>query len=244
MSQPKHPRKFKFVGGPSRKRRRCANPSAGDDESTSTNNVQKMMQPVFAVQNTANNPSNPEGNDGYAAPDAASGNVDAATTTRPSVTSLINEPSVPPTALLQDRSTFIGQQMATDALEAALSYDDPFNLSGARFHLATSTNIDLDNDAAFDISLSSPEDCVSVGHRPPVTDDLPWEGSSDSTEDILRETGPELEDHVSISGDISDTLYGLFAQCKTALARELEEAFDARPTDIARQMTGNSVYGL
>jgi len=232
MSQPKYPRNFKFVGGPSRKRRR-ANPSAGNAESPSTNNVQKMMQPVFAVQLGATANSNSESNDGYSGPGHAARNLNAATVTRPSETSIADEPPVPPAAVIQDWSTSIGQQMASDALEAALLYNDPFSLSGARFQLASPSGLGLDSGAAFDISLDTLEDCASGDHGPLVTDDLLWDGSSNSTEDILRESGPELEGHVSTSGDISDTLYGLFTQCKIALTLDAQGELDAQITKVA-----------
>ncbi|KAF2096212.1 hypothetical protein NA57DRAFT_78980 [Rhizodiscina lignyota] len=234
MSQPKLPRTFKFVGGPSRKRRRCAPSTTRHAESTSpqpmsvvkaaaaTNDMRRLMQLVSTVHTESHASSSPEGNDGCAAPSAAFQNEDVTTTRTPIATSFTDEPQImpttvvhPPTDILEsllDWPASTGLTMATDALGPALDFNDPLPLFGAPFHLTTSPTLGHTSMAAPEHSLDRSQEHLPGDQGHPIIEDISSEDSPNSTGGILRDIDPKLDDHSSIPVNISDNFYRLFAQ--------------------------------
>lgn len=265
MPEPKFPRKFKFVGGPSRKRRRLAPPAAGETRSTLphptsvvtaatvTNDTQRFMLPISTLHAGSSVHSSPDGNDGYVGPGTAPSDEDAVTTTtQPVVTSFANEHQVlPATVLPQATEVFeslLGWpassdlSMATGVLGSAVEFNDPFSLFGAPFNLATSPGIGLTNGAAHESPLDSSREYLPRNQGPSA---MSPEGFPKSTEHISGETDPELGDRRSIPRSIGDNIHRLFAQCKSEDALvPLEGESEVRATDAARQMTESFACGL
>lgn len=237
MSQPKLPRRFKFVGGPSRKRRRCTAPhSVPETElsqqtltqktaatratataTTTKNNTEGVIQPNTNAQFEMNTNSSPRDNSTCnAAIGAASGDYEIGTRRMPASMSFINETHIPLTAEAPEslwyRPAVTGQSTTEDILEA-LEFHDSATLFGAMFQQPTSPPFSLANGETPEPSFHSAQRYV-LGDNLSVIENIPSDGSSNSTEDIEREAGSELDDDSSIPKYLGDDCSSLFAQCK------------------------------
>lgn len=219
MSEPKAPLKFKFVGGPSRKRRRCAPPSTSKAASRPTQ--ARSGGPALGPSNSASThswrhhyarqaPSKTTGADSTAnVASSQAGSPDGPACT----TAAANAPP-PASELFESLLDWLpSADMSTNAnpVLPGLELNDPSNLMGFPFDLPTFPSPSLNSNAV---------------HRPPLVDRLGRclsgdqrastpDRSSHPSEDIDRETRQETEDPKSIPGTISDTTNRLFTQCKT-----------------------------
>jgi hypothetical protein len=220
MSQPQRKFNFKFVGGPSRKRRRRAPPAVREAEplppqTWATAATTTGMQPVFSIHDESYVNSSPEGSDSCNAPghDFRNGNTAITTRSRPAFTS---NPQVPLASLVPPANEVLESLLewptsnlltATDAVGSAVEFNDPFSLFDASQTFASG--------AVPRPTLDGFEEYFAEDQGASVIDDVPSEASVNSIEDSLRDIDPELEDHRSVRGNIGDNFSQLFAQCRS-----------------------------
>lgn len=199
MSQPDVPRKFKFVGGPSRKRRQCAASAPRE------------------AKRSARGPTPVSSSNDEAADTTVQGATFCADATH-AVLATVQTPSTDVLESLLGWPPSTELLMGTDAGVSTISFNDPVSQSGASFHLATSSHLCFDSGAALNSTLDKSGEYLPGDQCPPGTEEIPSEGSSSSIEDIWREIGPELENSDSIPINTADTFGRLFSQCKLAEA--------------------------
>jgi hypothetical protein len=186
---------------------------------TTTNNTEDFIQPETWSQIEMNTNSSPRDNNTYnVAIGAASVDDDVATRRMPASKSFMNETHIPPAAevleSLLNWPEATGQSTTTDILGPALEFHDSFTLFSAQFQLPTSPLFSLASGETPEPSLENSERYILGDHNLSVSENIPSEGSPNSTEDIEREVGSELEDRSSIPRNLSDNCFSLFAQCK------------------------------
>ncbi|KAL6694302.1 hypothetical protein J3F84DRAFT_379086 [Trichoderma pleuroticola] len=208
MSPSEIPRKFTFVGGPSSKRRRGAPPTSPSSQSmsmvmmtkaataTKPDGVQIVSQPTSTIHEKPHTNSSPESNNSDNASGSVSGH-DAAIANVASVqTTFAVESQDPPTIALPSRFEFVGPQLGWQVVGDTFEFNDPFSLFGAPFNLPTSSDQGLTSDMPVRSSTDSSGRHIIQGQDPSFTSvrkNVPLEDSSESTEDVERDLGPETE---------------------------------------------------
>lgn len=212
MSQPKFPRKFKFVGGPSRRRRRHAAPPRQGEPAS--NNIQRSMQSVSVLHPGSNPTTGSERNKDFATSTLTSRNSSGAI---PAAASVADEAQVP-SATVQPHPTDVVESLlywpSSDTFESSLDMNDPLSLFGAPFHLATDPGLVFSSGAAPEHSLDNAEEDSQGDQLPSIVEDFLRENQLHFTEDISKNTSHELDYHRPIPGNSTDSFCRLFAQCK------------------------------
>ncbi|KAL6790954.1 fungal-specific transcription factor domain-containing protein [Trichoderma sp. SZMC 28012] len=223
------PRKFTFVGGPSRKRRRVAPSTPPSSQSmfmvmttkaataTRPDGVRRVSQSSSTIREKPHTNSSPESNnsDNASVSVSVSENDAARTNITPDRTTFALESQDPPAVVLPPRSEPLGSQLSWQALGDSLEFNDPFSLFGAPFNLPASSDQGLASDIPVGFSTDSSGRHIVQDQDPPITsigEDIPLEDSSESTEDVERDVVPATEGHGSIPRDLSDNVRTIFAQ--------------------------------
>lgn len=238
--QIKWPREFKFVGGPSRKRRRLTPPASrrpqgftsppcplGTTAAVTKNDKHSSTQPKRQLVNTdRSDHCNIEASKHYVAHgDDASRYGDTRTTPIPSFTpTSIEAHTVQSIELSSENEAFeslfglpmsIGLSMASDAVGSVQELDDHQFMFDESLHHSNFPDESLGNYNHLVIPSKNYTGDAPRGHGPQriVGATLP-RGSSDLTEDLDKANGHNMRDPMTIPCTATDEFGKLFVECK------------------------------
>lgn len=233
MSQPKVVRTFKFVGGPSRKRRRCAPPADREAGSTlaksgpvakrgGTQRTPKTDQTILPVAAKIDEIPPSESNESGIVQNAASTNDEVSylagppnTTGDSSDESLATIPPSSNGALdsLLEWAASVDLSMIPEGLDSVLEFENTLPLfSHPSSHMPYASDTAAAGIAASELSLDVPRVDCPRELSPPVPGAISPDDSSDVDEYATGRIGAELGHYMPA---VEPQLDMLFAQCKT-----------------------------
>lgn len=235
MSQPKVARTFKFVGGPSRKRRRCAPPADREAVSTSakagpvakrggTQRTQRTDQPVPPVAAKIDEIPPPECNESGIAQNAASTNDEITYSTMPPNTTGDSSDgslaTIPPNSngaldSLLEWAASVDLSMIPEGLDSVLEFENTLPLfSHPSSHMPSGTDAAAAGITASGYYLNGPIVDCPRDLSSPAPGAISPEDSSDVGEYDTGGNGAELGHYMPA---VEPQLDMLFAQCKTSV---------------------------
>lgn len=249
MSQPTLARTFKFVGGPSRKRRRCVAPTARKAAPTShqSNHVtkpagqprKKSIQPSAAAPDEVTECATQEQNDGGIAHRAASSNGEATGLLIPQETTHDNLEG-PQTTVSSSTDAVLDSllewtasadlSMIPEGLESVLEFEDTLPLFNSPLSYLPHTSIQT---AASieppDFAQYSSEEDSQEGTCPPLPAAVPFESFANTAGYPERERRSGLGYCVAATDYTDDKLDTLLAQCEiSAVFLEFQRQIPSR----------------
>lgn len=233
MSQPKVVRTFKFVGGPSRKRRRCAPPADREAVSTSaksgpvtkrgvTQRTQRTDQPILPVAAKIDEILPSESNESGIVQNTASSNGEVTySTVPPNITGDSSDESLasmPPNTngaldSLLEWAASVDLSMIPEGLDSVLEFENTLPLfSHPSSHMPYASDTAAAGIAASGFSLDVPRVDCPRELSPPAPGVTSPDDSSDVDEYDTGGIGTELGHYMPA---VEPQLDMLFAQCKT-----------------------------
>ena len=204
MPQSQATREFKFVGGPSRKRRRCAAPSTTTDAGSAalrqTFDILVASTDKKAKEVLSNRSGKPRDGGIFNNDDhfhGASSAQDSNIRSQPAemLESLLERPTPPPDVF------------------SISDFNDSFLLFNSSFDLSTPSMLIPSHAATPSRTVVAGDELLEGDQDSPVIEGTQSSDSSKSTEEIERDDDLEFDNYRAY-GNRGESVYSLFAQCK------------------------------